>query len=149
MTNEDHLMIQSSIYGELRPESHQLYHFVKGMVGFQAMRDFALLPYEDTPFYILHSIEEEISFILLPANQVEGYAFEIDAATAELLELIHPEDAITMLVVNMHEGEISVNLRAPVLLHPAAQKGCQYVIHDQQVPLRYLLNKGGDHPART
>ncbi|SMG46042.1 flagellar assembly protein FliW [Paenibacillus aquistagni] len=142
-------MIISSIYGELMPEPHQVYHFVKGMVGFQAVRDFALLPYEDTPFYILHGTEGQTSFILLPAEQVQHYSFEIDRSTAELLELTKPEDAVTLLVVNMDEGEISVNLRAPVLLHPASQKGCQYVIHDQSVPLRYVLNKGGDHAART
>lgn len=149
MTNEKNLIIQSLNYGELQPEPHQLYHFVKGMVGFQAVRDFALMPYEDTPFYILHSIEGQTSFILLPANQVQHYTYEIDRSTAELLELFQPEDAVSMLVVNMHDGQLSVNMRAPVLINPSSQKGCQHVIHDPNLPLRYSLNKGGDEDARS
>ncbi|MGZ9586266.1 flagellar assembly protein FliW [Paenibacillus marinisediminis] len=144
----DEVVIHSSVYGVLKPHNHQLFDMTKGMIGFQAIREYALIPYEDTPFYILHAVQEDISFILLPADQVDNFAIELDPATVHSLELSGPEDAVTMLVVNLNEGQVSVNLRAPVILAPLTRKACQYIIHNAELPIRHVLREGGDDSAR-
>lgn len=150
ITNDNSdLIVHSSVYGDLKPEKHQLFEFVKGMVGFQALRNYMLLPYEDTPFFILHGCDEEVAFILLPGDLVTSYTFDVDQSTLELLEIKRPEEVVTMLVANIRGNEISVNLRAPVLLAPESQKGCQYILHNNDLPLRYVLREGGDLSARS
>lgn len=131
--------IHSSNYGALHPEPHQIYEFVKGMIGFQSIARYALMPYDDSAFYILHAVDEERSFILIPAEYVQNYSFPIGRDTVEALEVEAPEDVVTMLVVNIINDGISVNLRAPVLLSPTTQKGCQYIIIDSNLPVRHFI----------
>ncbi|MCM3338733.1 flagellar assembly protein FliW [Paenibacillus sp. MER TA 81-3] len=137
-------VIHSPSYGELHPQPHQIYEFVKGMVGFQSIVAYALMPYEDSVFYILHAVDEDRSFILIPAENVQDYSFAIDQATVEVLEIGQPEDVVTMLVVNIIDDVISVNLRAPVLFSPKTQKGCQYIITDSNLPIRHFIQGRGE-----
>lgn len=143
-TSESNVTIHSSNYGELHPEPHQIYEFVKGMVGFQAIIRYALLPYDDSAFYILHAVGEDRSFILIPAEYVQNYSFTIDQATVDALEIGQPEDLVIMLVVNIIDDAISANLKAPVLFSPKTQKACQYIITDSNLPLRYFIQGRGD-----
>ncbi|WII37241.1 flagellar assembly protein FliW [Paenibacillus thiaminolyticus] len=136
--------VHSSNYGDLHPEPHQIYEFVKGMVGFQAITQYALMPYDDSVFYILHAVEEERSFILIPANYVQNYSFPIDQDTVEALGVQMSEEVVTMLVVNIINDAISVNLRAPVLFSPKTQKGCQYIITDSNLPVRHFIQGRGE-----
>ncbi|GAC41323.1 flagellar assembly protein FliW [Paenibacillus popilliae] len=138
-TVASHVTIHSSNYGALHPEPHQIYEFVKGMIGFQSIARYALLPYDDSVFYILHAVDEERSFILIPAEYVQNYSFPIDRNTVEALEVEAPEDVVTMLVVNIINDGMSVNLRAPVLFSPTTQKGCQYIIMDSNLPVRHFI----------
>ena len=142
-------IIHSSVYGELKPQEHQLYQMTKAMVGFQSIRNYALIPYEDTPFFIFHATDEDVSFIMLPATHVDNYTIKLDQATVAELQLTAPEDVTTMLIVNLNQEEVSVNLRAPVLLAPHSRKACQYIIHNQELPIRHVLGQGGDDDART
>lgn len=141
---ESKVTIHSSNYGDLHPEPHQLYEFVKGMVGFQSIVRYALLPYDDSAFYILHAVNEKRSFILIRADYVQNYTFPIDRATVEALEIEEPEDIVTMLVVNIINDAISVNLRAPVLFSPKTQKACQYIITDSNLPVRHFIQGRGE-----
>ncbi|MCE5169304.1 flagellar assembly protein FliW [Paenibacillus profundus] len=137
-------VINSPSYGELFPQPHQIYEFVKGMVGFQSIVSYALMPYEDSVLYILHALDEERSFILMPAEHVQDYSFTIDKDTVEALEIGQPEDIVTMLVVNIIDGAISVNLQAPVLFSPKTKKGCQYIITDSNLPVRHFIQGRGE-----
>ncbi|MNI62262.1 Flagellar assembly factor FliW [compost metagenome] len=136
--------IHSDAYGALELEESQIYSFEKGILGIPDTHSYALLPMADTPFFILHALEEQISFVLLPAHDaIREYSFQIDEDIIDSLMLNSPEDAAVMLIVNIQQEELFVNLMAPVLLSPLSMKGCQYVIKDQELSMRYpLLTKG-------
>jgi flagellar assembly factor FliW len=81
-----------------------------------------------------------VSFILLPSHEVvENYSFRIPEDIISLMEISSPEDVGVMLIVNIQEENLYVNLMAPVLLAPHSRKGCQYVIKDQEFPIRHPL----------
>ncbi|MNN05730.1 Flagellar assembly factor FliW [compost metagenome] len=99
---------------------------------------------EGTPFFLLHALEEEVSFLLLPVQEaVLDYSFQITDDIIELLALNSPDDVGVMVVVNIQGEGLYVNLLAPVLLSPYSRKGCQYVIKDQKLPVRYPLKPEG------
>lgn len=148
-SSTEDIVIQSSTYGEIKPQEYQIYHMTKAIVGFQSIREYALIPYEDTPFFILHAVHDDINFIVLPAENVNNYTIELDRDTVEELELEKPEDVATFLIVNLQGDEISVNLRAPILFAPHSRKACQYIIHNLELPIRYVLREGGDEAARS
>lgn len=137
--------VHSEAYGMLEVEDSQIYLFESGILGIPDIRQYALLPMEGTPFFVLHALEEEVSFILLPSHEaVEDYSFRITDETIGFLELKSPEDVGVMLIVNINQDELYVNLMAPILLSPHSQKGCQYIIKDQELPVRHPLVPKGE-----
>ncbi|MNI65635.1 Flagellar assembly factor FliW [compost metagenome] len=137
--------LYSDAYGTLELEDSQIYSFENGILGIPDTQNYALFPMGDTPFFILHSLEKQISFILIPAHDaVHDYNFQIDEESIESLKLKSPEDAGVMLIVNIQQDELFVNLMAPLLLSPHSMKGCQYVIKDQELSMRYPLCRKGD-----
>jgi len=140
----DTVLICSDRYGDLNVTRDQVFRFEKGIVGFQDIRQYALIGMDDAPFYILHALEEQVSFILLPAEKVVAdYGFPIDQETVELLHVVRPEEVATLLIVNIVDNRLYVNLKAPILLSPNQGYGIQFVIHDRNYPIRYPLQPGG------
>lgn len=143
-------VIHSELYGELRPEQHQIFHFGQGLVGFSHLNQFALLPYGESQLFILQSLHEEIGLLLLPATlSGNSEGFNIDAATVEELEAEYAEDIAAFYTLRFIDDQPYVNLKAPILITPSTQKGCQYVLHDDQVSLCERLIMAGDSHART
>lgn len=132
--------VNSRIYGAFQVLESQIYHFPRGLVGLQEYRDYALIQVEEGPFSLLHALDDELSFILLPAHLAkDNYGFRIDQSTVELLGIKQPEEVATFLIVNVVEDELFVNLKAPVLAAPGSRRGCQYIIDDPGLPVRHPL----------
>ena len=137
---DETITILSERYGELHLTSRQVFAFEKGIVGFQEIKEYGLVALEDTPFFILHATSAQLSFILIPAEKVViDYSFKIDQETIDLLGIQRPEDVVIFLIVNIIDDQFYVNLKAPVLIAPNQQTGCQFVIHDQDYPIRHPL----------
>lgn len=137
--------IHSAAYGLLEFEDNQLYSFETGILGIPNIQQYGLFPMEDTPFFILHALDEEVSFILIPAEQaIQDYSFRLTEEAISLLEINAPEDVGVMLIVNIQQDELYLNLMAPILVSPHSLKGCQYVIKDQDLSIRYPLVQKGD-----
>lgn len=133
-------IIDSERYGVLRLTESQIFRFDKGIIGLQDVNRYGLIAMENTPFYILHALEEQLSFILIPAEMaVEGYGFTIDDETIGLLAIQNPEDVLPFLIVNIIGDELNVNLKAPILIAADQRRGCQFVIHDMDYPIRHPL----------
>ncbi|MFR9710717.1 flagellar assembly protein FliW [Paenibacillus sp. MB22_1] len=137
--------VESSIYGMLDVKEQQIYRFEPGIAGLPDIKEYALFPMDGTPFFVLHALEEEVNFILLPAHQaVSDYSFQLNDEVVEMLGLESAEDVAVMVVVNVTPEQLFVNLLAPILLAPNSLKGCQYIIKDQELPIRHpLLQKEG------
>jgi len=144
MTHAQHsTTFYSEIYGPLQIDANQIYEFKEGMVGLPNLRRYALVHLESAPFSLLHALDEQICFIVIPASEaVSGYGFHIDDETVDLLGAERQEDIATFLVVNVIEDRLYVNLKAPVLLNPVHRLGVQFVIHDQDLPIRHPLLQG-------
>ncbi|GGH33002.1 flagellar assembly protein FliW [Paenibacillus segetis] len=137
--------IHSTAYGLLEFEDNQLYSFEAGILGIPNIQQYGLFPMEDTPFFILHALDEEVSFVLIPAEQaIQDYSFRLAEDAVSLLEINAPEDVGVMLIVNIQQDELYLNLMAPILVSPHSLKGCQYVIKDQDLSIRYPLVQKGD-----
>lgn len=142
------LTFHSERYGTLEISEEQIYRFEKGIIGLQEIRRYALIQLDNFPFSILHALDAQISFIVIPAAQVvDNYGFHIDDETAELLGVERPEEVETWLIVNVIEDQVYVNLKAPVLLSPAHRSGVQFIIHDQELPIRHPLIRASKEGA--
>jgi flagellar assembly factor FliW len=133
--------VHSRAYGDFQVTEDQIYHFPRGLVGLHEYRDYALIRVEEGPFHLLHALNDELSFILLPAHlAADPYGFRIDDATVELLQIGKPEDVAVFVIVNAVDDRLYVNLKAPVLTAPASRRGCQFIIDDPDYPIRHPLS---------
>ncbi len=133
-------VISSQIYGDIVVAGDQLYSFEKGIIGFSNTTQFALMPYEDSQFYVLHACTEELSFILLPAMLLEKeLSFQIDSESVKFLGVSQADEIVTFLIVHFVDDLPYVNTKAPILIVPSTQKGCQYVINDGAYAVRESL----------
>ncbi|MGI2296589.1 flagellar assembly protein FliW [Paenibacillus sp. GXUN7292] len=132
--------IQSELYGEITIEPHQVYQFPQGLVGLSYLNQFALLPYDDTDLFVLQSFQDEVSLLLVPTSLcANGASFKIDESTVTQLGVTENSEVITFFVLRFIEDKPFINVKAPILVVPSTQKGCQYVIQDDALSIREPL----------
>ena len=90
--------------------------------------------------------EPTLSFIVAPLNPESDIidAADIDDAS-ERLSIARADTAVLLFVATRKigvESQISVNLRAPIIIDTKSQTGWQYVLNNSRYPVRHLLMQG-------
>lgn len=141
-------IVLKTVYGEVSITEDQVYSFEQGVIGLPEITSYALLPFADSDLFILQSLKDDISFILVPAIKVDReLAFQIDEDTVSLLGVQDPNEIATMLIVHVIDELPFVNCKAPILIVPETQKGCQFVINDANYAVREPLVMKGAEPC--
>lgn len=125
------MIIDTLSWGKLDVDEEQLYHFSKGIPGFEEETDFALIAMADTPFWYLQSVSNMgLSFLLGdPFDFYPSYEFELPDDEAEELDI--DNEVIVRCVITLKEQaeESTINLLAPIVLNPRFRLGKQIVLH--------------------
>lgn len=125
------MIIETLSWGRLEVDEEQLYHFSKGLPGFDEETDFALIAMAETPFWYLQSLRDKgLSFLLGdPFAFYPSYEFELPDDEAEELEI--KSDVIIRCIITLKENieHSTINLLAPIVLNPVGLSGKQIVLH--------------------
>ncbi len=121
------------------------FFFPEGLLGFASCRRFMLERYRPldgspSPFFLLHSLEEDLSFPLIPPHfLVPDYQPFLPSEVLTKLGAGSGADLILMAIVTLRERleDITVNLQGPLLFHPLPRLGLQLVL--EGYPVRYPL----------
>lgn len=118
--------------------------FAKGLPGFETCRQFVLRATENSALHCLSAVEgPDASFLAVdPRRVLEGYRCQL--TEADRLSLGAAEDGdegLLWLALLMAEpsGEVTVNLRAPVVINPRTMRGQQVIPFQCIYPLRHPL----------
>ncbi len=135
-------------YGTYEVERDKIVSFPKGLIGFGSLLDYAILnmPHEGTErFKLLQSVDEPgIGFYVVPVGlENSGYdAEDIEHAAGQYDFPV--KDLAILLIVTARKTEnaveLSVNLRAPVLVDTEQCVAYQHVMSDDKYPMRQRLN---------
>lgn len=135
------MIIETSSMGKLNVEKEQIFHFPKGIPGFEQETDFAIIEVEEGPFSYLQSLKTDaLSFLLTdPFLFLPQYEFELPKAEAEELEI--SEAVIIRAIVTLRDNleQSTLNLLAPIVLNPDKRLGKQVVLHHSPYSTRHLL----------
>ena len=113
--------------------------FPNGLPGFDAMRCFLALQFEDSrPLVFLQSLEDpELCFLTFPIGVVESnYRLSVNAEERQQigLPLSRPlrigEDVLCLVVVSLRESGPTANLLAPVVINLGNRKAIQTIAAD-------------------
>lgn len=125
------MIIETLSWGKLEVDEEQLYHFSKGLPGFDEETDFALIAMVETPFWHLQSIKEKgLSFLLGdPFVFYPSYEFELPDVEAEELEI--ESEVVVRCIITLKENveQSTINLLAPIVLNPKQRFAKQIVLH--------------------
>lgn len=114
--------------------------FVAPPPGLTALR-FELLEEQTDGVYTLVSLDTPGVDLLVvdPARWVPDYAPAIPAGDLERIGATD-QDPVVLVVASVREGAVSVNLMAPVLVHPDTGAALQTILDGQGLDLRRTLS---------
>ncbi|BAU26559.1 flagellar assembly factor FliW [Aneurinibacillus soli] len=123
--------ITSSLFGEVDYTADEVYSFETGLPGFPEHKQFLLLKIEDSPFTVLHAIDEDLYFILLdPFSFFSDYEFALPEHVIHQLSIEQREHVACYSIVVLRDPlhDSTANMAAPVVLNTANRKGMQLVL---------------------
>jgi flagellar assembly factor FliW len=137
----NNLNIETLSWGKLEVNEEQVYHFPKGLPGFDEETDFALIAMAETPFWYLQSIKNKGLSFLLGDPFVFYPSYEFELLNEEAEELGIDNEVIVRCVITLKEQvELStINLLAPIVLNPVGHSGKQIVLHKAPYHTKHSL----------
>ena len=139
------MRVESPRFGPLELDEGRILRFERGLPGFPGCTRFAVLEHDrDTPLKWLLCIDRpEIAFLVVEPEQIlADYRLEVPAAVLEALgwkEQDPPSAIAAFLILNVEGGELTANLRAPVVVNVEQRRAQQLILDDPALPLRYAV----------
>jgi flagellar assembly factor FliW len=137
------MRIQTRPYGEIDIDERQRVNLPWGLLGFEDLRDWALLDATQPPFYWLQSLERsEIAFVLIdPRLFRPDYEPGADPAEVDGLELAAPEEGLVFVIVTVpaQSARMTANLQGPLVINRRTRTGRQLVSNDPRWGVRHVI----------
>ncbi|NOY29205.1 MAG: flagellar assembly protein FliW [Planctomycetes bacterium] len=133
--------VHTTRFGTLSvPEQDELL-FPQGLIGLEDCRRWVVLTDSDNPALgWLQSIEHgHIALgVVSPRRFVSDYQLRVDRDELRFLELATEHDAEVVVIASRQESDLTLNLRAPLVINVQQRRGCQVVAKDAY-PVRFAL----------
>lgn len=120
-----------SRFGEIEYDPANTLLFPAGLIGFEALRHFVVMPNEkEGPLFWIQSVEDPmVAFVLTaPADFFPDYAVAPDSREREKLGIGAEDSCLVVSVVTVTpERTITLNLAAPIFFAPATNRAIQVI----------------------
>jgi flagellar assembly factor FliW len=135
------MQLVSSRFGVLAIAAEDVLYFPAGLPGLENCRTWVLLAdARHEALAWLHSVSQpQVALaVVSPCRFVPGYRLRVSPKEITALGLDSLRDVEVLAIVSSHAGQLTANLKAPLLIHPAKRLGRQVIASDDQ-PLRFVL----------
>ncbi len=142
------MKIKTTRFGEIDIPDDKTINLPDGLLGFEEAHTFILLEHdsEGTPFKWLQAVDApDLAFIVIdPGMVLESYQIEFDEETAKMVgsKNVDSDTFAIMSIVNIPQDEpikMTVNLRAPILVHLERRMGWQVILPTEEYPIRHRI----------
>jgi flagellar assembly factor FliW len=129
--------VETVRFGQVAVESNAIIEFVRPILGFEHLKEFALFDHdEDSPFKWLQSLEDpNLAFVVTnPTLFGLKYEFHLPSDACELLGLQSAEDTQVLTIVTIPDdvpAHMTANLLAPIVFHNDTHQAMQIVIEGE------------------
>lgn len=136
------MRLETARFGAIEVDSESILLFPQGLLGFASHRHWILLAEAESDnvgwLQSLNDMNMSLA-VVAPQAFVPRYALRIHRSHLMSLPWAPGDDAMVLAVVSEHDGEFTLNLRAPLLVNLKRGLGQQVVTADEQ-PVRFLLS---------
>ena len=137
------MRIQTRSLGEVDATPESFLTLPDGLVGYEGEREFALVsPSKYAPFqWLLSFSDPELALPVLEAKRVvPDYAPAWSNADRHALGAVESDALDVFVVANIDEkGGLTVNLRAPIVVHRATRLARQVVLSDGRYAIDHIV----------
>ena len=131
-------------FGNIAIDSDRILLFPQGIIGYETHRHWVLLSEKgsDTVGWLQSLADGDLSFLVVtPHRFVPRYELQIHRNQLLSLPWSPADEALTLAIVSGESsGELTINLKAPVLINVARCLGRQVVVADEQ-PLQFVIHE--------
>ncbi|MCK4257410.1 MAG: flagellar assembly protein FliW [Halanaerobiales bacterium] len=136
------MKINTPRFGELEYKEEDVLNFPKGILGFAEENQFILLNEEiHAPFMWLQSVKNpKLAFVVLnPWEVLSDYQIEFNEEVRTRLQITDEAQVMTLGITIIPEDprQMTINLRAPLLINVESRLGEQIIHSDDQYDIRY------------
>lgn len=115
--------------------------FPEGLPGFEAFREFILLPTEMPGLFWLQSQQnQDLYFLVIHPGLVDrDYQIELDAETIDALQIESENDVNLYAIVTVPEDfrKMTANLKAPLVINIRNGRARQYVLTNTEYQTKH------------
>jgi len=126
------MKIDGTRFGDIEFDTENLIHFPDGLIGFEELRDFVVMPNrEEGPLFWIQSVEDkDIAFLLTdPQNFFVDYAVAPDKTEQTKLQSSTVDECYALAVVTLQpDKSVTLNLAAPVIFSPQSNRALQVIL---------------------
>ncbi len=132
-------------FGEVEYDPEKTLHFPKGLIGFEDLHEFIVMPnIKEGPLFWIQSVEDpQIAFVLTdPTSFFLDYRVVPDNGERAVLGIGDKDESFVLSVVTVQEGGgVTLNLMAPVLFAPSTNRAVQVILEKSPYTTRHPLPK--------
>ena len=130
-------------FGEVEYDPEKIIHFPEGLIGFELLRDFIVMPnVKDGPLFWIQSIDDpQIAFVLTdPTNFFLDYRVQPGKKEKAALGIENGDEYFALSVVTVQVGgTVTLNLAAPILFLPKNNRAMQIILEDSRYTTKHAL----------
>lgn len=135
------MLIRTSRFGQVDVQPEDILRFPEGLFGLPECRHWVLLADAENEAigWLQCTSRPDVALaVVSPRRFVAGYQLRIPRSEAQRMALADPKAAQVLVIVSKHDGGITLNLKAPLVIHLSQRLGRQ-TINNADVPVRYVL----------
>jgi len=125
-----------SRFGEIEYDPSNLLLFPEGLIGFEDLRDFIVMPNEKAgPLFWIQSVDDpQIAFILTdPTDFYFDYKVVPDGREQQKLGIDKDDECLVVSVMTVPPSrKITINLAAPIFFAPKTNRALQVILEGTQ-----------------
>lgn len=144
----------NSRIGQLVISADKTIRFPRGIIGFEPLREFALVEFKPgTPFHFLQSLEMPSMGMMLadPFSFLPNYEIRLAAAEERILKVRSIRDLVILVSVTVPKGDpqaSTLNLTGPICVNVQQRLGLQSPQVELGFPSQVLLRDLGNEDRR-
>jgi len=134
-----------SRFGPLECDSVLTLNFPEGLIGFEELHEFIVMPQRETGawFWIQSTEDKDVAFILTdPSKFFFDYSVSPDPQERRKLGIEAQDDCFALAVATIHlDKSVTLNLAAPILYAPKSCQAIQVILEGAPYHTRTPLPK--------
>lgn len=141
------MKLNTKLFGNIDIDDEKILHFTNGIIGFPDLKDFALMydaeKGEKSNVRWLQSVQEPAFAmpVLDPLAVMPDYNPEVEDELLNPIGDLTPDEMLVLVTLTAPKDitKMSVNLRAPIIIHTESRKACQIIVDEEKYPVKYMI----------